>query len=284
MRLLSWLIPWEFSPTFLLVFAATALAYLRGSQRRPCGIWRGLGFWTGLALIYAALQTQWDYFAEREFFVHRLQHLALHHLGPFLIMLAAPGPAIRAGLPLRWRVFIHRRVAPNPLVRGALGVLLNPWVAAFLFFGIIYLWLWPPLHFVAMLDWRLYRVMNWSVTVDGLLFWWLVLDRRSKPPARLSPGTRIFVSLIVALPQIMLGAYITFTSRDLFPLYDLCGRAFPWITTMRSQRIGGLILWIPGGMMSVLGALIAIRNWISLSSRGRLPRAARPLSGRPRPA
>ncbi len=267
---LAWLVPWEFSPTFLVVFATTVLLYLRGARRRPRGFWRQLAFWSGLVLLYAALQTEWDYYAEREFFVHRLQHVVLHHLAPFLIMLAAPGPAIRTGLPLRWRAFLRKRIAPNPFVRLSLNVLLNPGVAGFLFVGVIYLWLWPPLHFVAMLDWRLYRVMNWSVTIDGLLFWWLVLDRRSKPPARLAPGTRIFLSLIVALPQIILGAYITFTRRDLFPIYDLCGRAFPWITTMRSQRIGGLILWIPGGMMSVLGALVAIRHWTSLSSRGRL--------------
>ncbi|MDE2304843.1 MAG: cytochrome c oxidase assembly protein [Gammaproteobacteria bacterium] len=272
MSWLAWLAPWEFSPTVIVTIGLAAGLYLRGQMRIRCGFWRPFAFWVGLALVYAALHTRLDYYAEREFFVHRLQHLLLHHLGPFLIMLSSPGPVMRAGLPLAWRTRLWRRALAQPALRLALDLLLNPWVASILFFGIIYFWLWPSLHFIAMLDWRLYRVMNWSVTIDGLLFWWLVLDRRPKPPARLAPGVRILISLIVALPQILVGAYVTFTRHDLYPLYDLCGRAFPSISAMRSQRIGGLILWIPSAMMSVIGALVALRHWISLSSRGRLPR------------
>jgi putative membrane protein len=39
---------------------------------------------------------------------------------------------------------------------------------------------------------------------------------------------------------------------------------------MRDQQIGGLLLWIPGSMMSVVGALIALRHWLRLSARSRL--------------
>jgi len=35
--------------------------------------------------------------------------------------------------------------------------------------------------------------------------------------------------------------------------------------------MGGLIVWIPSSMMSALGALLAFRNWLRLSARGRLP-------------
>ena len=270
MDLLSWLIPWETSPTAIVVIGVATLLYLRGVRRRPGGLSRQCCFWAGMLLIYVALQTRPDYYAEREFFVHRLQHLVLHHLGAFLVMLAIPGPVLRAGLPLHWRRAWNRLMRSAP-VRMLLNGLLNPWLAALLFFGIIDLWLWPSLHFLAMLDWRIYRLMNWSVLIDGFLFWWMVLDRRPKPPARLAPGARIVISLAVALPQILVGAYVTFTRANLYPIYDLCGRAFAGISAHQSQTIGGLVLWVPSAMMSVLGALIALRNWISLSSRGRLP-------------
>ncbi|HET7360084.1 MAG TPA: cytochrome c oxidase assembly protein [Rhodanobacteraceae bacterium] len=275
MNLLYWLAPWEFSPTVIVATGAAALLYLRGARLRPPGFWRQLSFWIGLALIYAALHTRFDYYAQREFFMHRLQHLALHHLGPFLIMLAVPGMTLRAGLPLAWRTRVVQPLLRSVPVQFVLHWLLNPVVAALLFFGIIYFWLWPSLHFVAMLDWRLYRTMNWSVTIDGLLFWWLVLDRRPKPPARLAPGVRVLVALAVALPQILLGAYIVFARHDLYPIYDLCGRAFAQMSSMTSQRIGGVILWIPGAMMSVIAALVALAHWTSLSSRHRLPRRVR---------
>jgi putative membrane protein len=117
--------------------------------------------------------------------------------------------------------------------------------------------------------------MNFSMAIDGLLFWWLVLDHRPRPPARLSPGVRVLAALAVILPQILLGAYLSFTSTDLYPIYSLCGRAFAGIPAITDQHIGGLILWIPASMMSVIAALIAFTHWLRLDTQGRLPRHRR---------
>lgn len=282
MSILSWLVPWEFSPTVVIVVAVTAVLYVRGSWRRAPRFWRQFCFWTGLVLIYVMLQTHFDYYAQREFFVHRVQHLFLHHMGPFLIILAMPGSTLRAGLPLWARVHICSPLMRSLPVRLVFEVLLNPVVASIVFAGIILFWLYPPIHFVAMLDWRIYRLMNWSVTVDGLLFWWLVLDRRPHPPARLGAGWRILVPLFVAMPQVWTGAYMTFTSRELYPIYNLCGRAFNAISPMQSQHLGGVILWVPSAMMMVWGAMVAFHHWASLSSAGRLPKrkARRSMSAR----
>lgn len=277
MALLHWLIPWEPSPLTLLAFAAVGALYLRGSQRSPLTApWpRQLAFWLGFAVLYIGLQSQLDYYAEHEFFIHRLQHLGLHHLGPFLIALAYPGATLRRGLPLRWRTRGLDPLLRTAPVRRTLDVLLNPVVAGVLFVGLIYLWLWPAVHFDAMLDARLYRVMNTSMAVDGLLFWWLILDPRPRPPARLAPGVRVLLALAVMPPQIALGAYISFTQRDLFPLYSLCGRAMGGISPATDQLLGGLVTWIPASMMSVIAALLALRHWIALSQRGRLPQRRR---------
>ncbi|HEX7342198.1 MAG TPA: cytochrome c oxidase assembly protein [Rhodanobacteraceae bacterium] len=280
MSILAWFVPWEFSPTTIIVIVMTAMLYLRGSLRQPPGFWRQFCFWTGLVLIYLMLQTNFDYYAEREFFMHRVQHLVLHHMGPFLIIMALPGTTLRKGMPWVVRRAWHRFAHSAP-VRFVFEVLFNPVVASFLFFGIILFWLYPPIHFIAMLDWRWYRVMNWSVTVDGLLFWWLILDRHAHPPARIAPGWRVFIPLFVAMPQVFAGAYMTFTRRELYPIYDLCGRAFSGISSMQSQHLGGLILWIPSAMMMVLGAMIAFRHWTELSNKGRLPPRKR-LRGVPR--
>lgn len=281
MSVLGWLLPWEPSWVVVLAFAATAALYLRGSRVRPAPWPRQVSFWLGLGVCYVGLHTQLDYYAEHEFFIHRLQHLGLHHLGPFLIALAYPGVVLRAALPLRWRVRWLHPVLASRSVRWTLNVLLNPFVAATLFVGLIYFWLWPAVHFDAMLDARWYRIMNWSMVLDGLIFWWLVLDPRPKPPARLAPGMRVFVALVVIFPQILLGAYVTFTHRELYPIYSLCGRAFSGISPAADQYLGGLILWIPSSMMSVIAALLAFHHWIMLSARGRLLRARRRIAALP---
>ncbi len=268
--LLTWLEPWEPSVVAVFVFAATAVAFLRGCRRRHTSLPRRLSFWLGLAVAYVGLHTHLDYYAEHQFFVHRLQHLGLHHLGPFLLALAYPGPVLRAGLPLSWRIHIVRPVMRAALVRWLLNVLLHPFVAPVLFVGLIFFWLYPPVHFDAMLDARLYKVMNWSMFVDGLMFWWLLLDARPSPPARMAPGVRVLVALGVMLPQILLGSYISFSHGDLYPIYDLCGRAFGGMSAQTDQMLGGLILWIPSSMMSVVAALLALSRWMHLSDRQRL--------------
>jgi putative membrane protein len=109
-----------------------------------------------------------------------------------------------------------------------------------------------------MIDVRLYAVMNWSMVLDGILFWSMVLDPRPRPPARVSYGVRAAMAFAVMFPQIALGAFITFVQRDLYPYYDLCGRLFPSIGALNDQHIGGIVMWIPPAMMSVLGVLVVV--------------------------
>jgi len=270
--MLHWFVPWEPSITVVVCCVAAAFLYARGARRSSMTVsWvRQTLFWSGLALTYLCLHTQLDYYAEHEFFISRLQQFGLQHLGPFLIALSYPGAAFRRALPLRWRTRVLRPLLSRGPLRWLFGILFNPWVASLLFVGLMLFWLWPPVNFAAMLDWRLYRLMNWSMVLDGLLYWWLILDTRPRPPARLGPGVRVLVEMAVMVPQILAGAYITFAHRDLYPVFDLCGRAFTGISQSADQYMGGLIVWIPTSMMSAFGALLAFRNWLHLSARGRL--------------
>src|SRR5690606_1020997 len=108
--LLFWLDPWEFSPTLLAAFVLAAVLFVRGRHHVPVRVnaLRQVLFWTGLVLLYLSLHTRLDYYAERMFFVHRMQHLVLHHLGPILVMAAYPGSVMRAGLPLGVRRWLFR--------------------------------------------------------------------------------------------------------------------------------------------------------------------------------
>ena len=101
--------------------------------------------------------------------------------------------------------------------------------------------------------------MNWCMVLDGLLFWTLVLDPRPAPPARVPWLGRAALAVLVMFPQIALGALISFAGRDLYPFYDYCGRLFPSIGALRDQMIGGVIIWIPPAMMSVVALLLVLR-------------------------
>ena len=265
---LSVLLPYDVSPLTILAYVAVAVGYIvafRGlpGSERP-GPVRVFAFFLGLGLCYAVMQTRFDYYSQYMFFVHRGQHLILHHLGPVLIALSNPLPILR---------FWHQRMKPYlggwvVPIRIAYNVLQQPLIAAFLFAGLVYFWLWPPIHFDAMLSRNLYWVMNWSMLLDGLLFWWLIFDPRSPHDTpSLGYGRRILLLVLVGVPQMVLGAWIVFNRGMVYDVYEVCGRAWP-MSPEDDQLIGGILTWIPPAMMSIIGILI-ILSWAMKDDRPR---------------
>lgn len=262
--LLRFLEPWEPSFGLVFMFVAAAVLFARGTQRRRVSIARQGAFWIGWMLLYIALHTRIDYYAEHQFFVHRLQHLVLHHLAPLLIMSAYPGSVLRAGMPLRWRSALRRLARRRPS-RMVGAVLLNPTFISLAFVISVVFWLLPSVQFISMLDWRIYLFMNWSVTISGLLYWWMLLDHRPSPPSRVRPGLRVLSPVITMTPQILAGAIITFSSRDLYPIFTLCGRAMD-LSAALDQSLGGIIMWVPAAIIETVGGLMALRHMMRLST------------------
>ncbi|MGZ5999275.1 MAG: cytochrome c oxidase assembly protein [Rhizomicrobium sp.] len=250
--------PWEFSWPVFLATALTLAWYWRGwkamtREERPAA-WRAASFVIGVLSFYAVLQTHIDYLAQHMFFVHRWAHFVLHHAGAFLIALAASGPVIRAGMP----AFLVPVVDAKP-VRRTVDFLQHPAMAPFLFVGLLYFWLIPSIHTRVMLDVNLYDLMNWTMAINGVMFWSLVLDPRPKPPTRLSHLMRGAMIMIIELPTMVLGAILSLSMTDYYPVYEICGRILP-MTALSDMHYGGLIIWLPGTLTS-FAAMIAVL-WI----------------------
>lgn len=267
LTLVEWLTPWEFSPTLIICFLLSAYLFIRGTRARAISWARQALFWSGWVMLYLSLHTHVDYFAERVFFVHRLQHVFLHHLAPLLVMAAYPGSVFWAGLPVKIRHSL-RAFSLSKLGRVCIVFCTDKYIVPFLFVFLVLVWLIPTVQFYSMLDIYLYRLMNWSVVVSGLLYWRLVLDRRSSPPASMTPRGRIISPLLTMAPQIMAGVYIALSPDDLYPLFDLCGRAIP-ISALQDQTYGGIIMWVPAAAIESFGTIVALATWIRLSAKGR---------------
>ncbi len=244
------LLPWEPSAVIRLALAATALAYLIGARRTRPPIGRQVLFWAGLGLFYAALQTGFDYYAEHTFAIGQVQHVLLHHMAPFLVVLARAGETLLMALPARARSWIERVLTWPPL-----AICAHPAVAGVLFCTLIIAWLVPGIHFYTMLDARLYRLMTLVMAINGLMFWQVALYGRAPLPARM-------VMLIAVIPpQIAVGVALTLAGSILYPFYSQCGLALG-LTALDDQRLGGMALWLSSGMMSALALLIVLpRLW-----------------------
>ncbi|MBA2590690.1 MAG: cytochrome c oxidase assembly protein [Alphaproteobacteria bacterium] len=250
-----WL-PWEFSWPEYLVTALISSWWVGGLQKMPKAqhppLWRSICFVAGVLSFWIVLQSRIDYYAQHMFFVHRAAHFVLHHFGAFFIALGMSGPVLWAGMP----DFLKPLVTARP-VRAVLSFLQNPVMAPFLFVGLLYFWLIPQIHTRVMLDANLYELMNWTMAINGVMFWSLILDSRAKPPARLSHLMRAALILVIELPQMVLGAILSLTEHDIYPVYMICGRVLD-MTALNDQHYGGLIIWLPGTLTSFAAMIVVL--------------------------
>ena len=250
-----WL-PWEFSWPEYLATALTLGWFVRGLKVLPKAqhppLWRSICFVAGVLSFWIVLQTRIDYYAQHMFFVHRAAHFVLHHFGAFFIALGMSGPVLWAGMPDFLKPLVMARA-----VQATMSFLQNPMMAPFLFIGLLYFWLIPGIHTRVMLDANLYELMNWTMAINGVMFWSLILDNRAKPPARLSHLMRAALILVIELPQMVLGAILSLTEHDIYPVYMICGRVLD-MTALNDQHYGGLIIWLPGTLTSFAAMIVVL--------------------------
>jgi putative membrane protein len=235
-----WL-PWEFSWPEYLATALTLGWFGRGLRVLPrdqhLPLWRSLCFVAGVFSFWI---------------VHRAAHFVLHHFGAFFIAMGMSGPVLWAGMP----DFLKPVMKARP-VQATVSFLQHPVMAPFLFVGLLYFWLIPQIHTRVMLDAHLYELMNWTMAINGVMFWSLILDSRAKPPARLSHLMRAALILVIELPQMVLGSILSLTEHDIYPVYTICGRVLD-MTALNDQHYGGLIIWLPGTLTSFAAMIVVL--------------------------
>lgn len=270
MKIIEFLTPWEFSPALMMFVIGLGVLYYLGmrateqADKTAKYYWQTTSFYIGLMSIYVVSHTYLDYLSQYMFWVHRFQHLVLHHLAPLLMILGGM-EIIGKSLPTR---LVNWSALPAVIrlpIEWPYRLIQHPVIAPIIFVGLIYLWLIPDIHFAAMLSQKLYYLMNWSMLIDGLLFWWLILGPDWKGEGK-GFGVRIVMLLVVVVPQQLLGAYLTLSSSVIYDVYEVCGRAWP-ISPMADQIYGGIITWIPASMMSVLGLILVLRRRLNFQKR-----------------
>ena len=254
---LPYFFPFVFNAPVFLGCWLTLLWYFRGMSRidaaQKPGRVRKTFFLTGIAAIYFVLQTHFEYLSQHMFFLNRVQAVTIGMAAPFCIAIgwmaatAQPRHPTLAAPPLQSR-----------LVHNIGQVLFHPIPSMAIFLVTTDIWLIPSIHFAAMIDPALYAVMNLSCLAGGLLFWLVVLDPRPFPVSRFSFLARAGAGFLVMFPQIAVASYIALTSQDLYAFYTLCGRIFPNISPAYDQMLGGMIQWIPPGMMNTAALIISL--------------------------
>jgi putative membrane protein len=255
---------WNWNPLATLLLLMVAYLYLNGLANwtrpsHPISRWQKAAFFTGLFTIFIALQSPLDNLSEHMLSFHQLQHFLLRMLGPLLVLLGAPLTPMLRGLPLWVLQGFVRPTVRHPLARAAYDKMTNPVITVAIFMGVLYLWQIPGGFNLALRNEFVHAIMHMTMMSSGFLFYWAVIDpapRRS----RVHYGVRVLYLGLIVLPNTLLGAVIAFSKGIIYSGYEGVYQPFD-MSLLTDQQIGGLVLWVPGDMMSILVAGIVMVMW-----------------------
>jgi putative membrane protein len=127
------------------------------------------------------------------------------------------------------------------------------------------LWVWhlPVLYEAAVLDDRIHLIQHVCFTATAALFWWGLIRGRY---GRSGYGAAFIYIFATALHSGGLGALLTFSDR---PWYELYVQRTPGGDALGDQQLGGVIMWVPAGIVLMLFGLAMFAAWLGESERRR---------------
>jgi cytochrome c oxidase assembly factor CtaG len=247
---------WSLDPLQIVPTVVVALLYLRRSrtlaaQGRPVPRWRQLSFWTGIALVVAALNSPIDGLGEEHFFfMHMTQHVILGDLAPLCFVAGMTGPILRPVL--QWKVVDRLRILAHPLV--ALPV----WAFN------LYVWHIPYLYDAALHHDAVHALEHFAFFTCGCLMWEPVVETLPGP-AWFGTGWKLGYIAVVRLIETILGNVFIWSSTAFYTVY----RHEPeWgITPVHDLNLGGIVMMTEGSLVT-LAALVWL--FLRLASEGEL--------------
>ena len=255
---------WNWPPAVVLVLLLMAGAYCLGwwrlrrqGYRRLASGWRLAAYLGGLAVLALALLSPIDTLQSLLFAMHMVQHELLMMVAPPLLFLGNPFPIALWGMPAGLRRAIGEFLAPQTAFRRGFQRLTAPWVAWVLYVGALWLWHAPTAYDAALRYEPIHDLEHITFFGTALLFWWHVVGAAPHIHGFSGFGTRIGYVLAALVQNEVLAVSISLADRVLYTYYETVPRLWG-LSVLQDQELGGAIMWIPGGMMYVLAAIILI--------------------------
>jgi putative membrane protein len=244
-------------------------AYRASDRRRATYRWRSFALASGLAVILVALASPLDALAHELFSAHMAQHMLLVACAAPLIALARPGATLARGAPRALARAAARAV--RPLRRGRRRLAAPIWAAAVLALHVGAIWIWhaPPVYEVVLRQPAIHALSHAVLFATALLFWSCLVAAGRR--GGVGYGAAIALAFGAAAGTGILGALLTFATTPLYPAH--AGPAAEWgMTVLGDQQLGGLLMWVPGGTVYLVAALVLVVRLLDAAE----PRATSP--------
>ena len=249
---------WTFEPLTVALLAISGWMYLRGLTRlwHAAGAGRGVrrldawAFAAGWVLLSLALLSPLHALGGVLFSAHMIQHELLMTVATPLLVLGKPLIPFVWALSPRWRRITGRWAALRAIA-APWRMITHPASAFLVHAAAIWVWHLPSLYDSTVTSELMHAAQHVSFIVTALLFWWVVLR---PSPARGGAPLSIGLLFGTLLQTGALGAVLTLTSGLIYSAY--AATTGPWgLTPIEDQQLGGLIMWVPGGLAYEIAAL-----------------------------
>ena len=246
---------WPAEPVLQVGLMAMAGLYVLGWRRlgrassAAIPAWRVWCYAGGVLALVLSLLSSIAVYSERLFFMHIVQHLLLL-IAPPLLLLGAPLVPSLWGLPVSARRAIGRHLAPHRLLARVGHVLTHPLVAVAAYVITIGLWHVPAFYDAAQGRTITHDLEHLMFFGTAMLYWWPVIHP-SGGRRRLSYALALPYLLPPFLEGMLIGALITLADRPLYRTYAEMTATWDF-SVLGDQQLGGLIMWVPGGMFFLI--------------------------------
>jgi putative membrane protein len=214
----------------------------------PTGLEK-LSFFAGLFVMFCSLNGPLHDLSDFYLFsAHMVQHLLLTLLLPPLLIAGTPGWMLR---PL---------IRPRA-VRAVASFVTRP-LMCFVIFNVVFAaWHLPIFYNAAMANHNLHIVEHLMFMAAAVLMWWPLTSPLPELPRLSYPGQMLYCFLLT-LPMSVIAIYISMADHVLYPAYASAPRVLP-LTPLGDQQLGGLIMWIPGGLIFYGIMSVVFFKWVA---------------------
>ena len=257
---------WTLDPMLVGPLGLALLVYLTGwrrlSKRASTPVRPGL-FLSGWIVLSLSLTSPLHEAGEMSFTMHMIEHELIMLVATFLFAASSSGGVLAWGLPRALRQGLAG-TWKSPL--QSLWRRLTEPVTATAIQGVV-MWGWhaPELFDRALDSFSWHIAQHASFFLSSLLFWWAMLHPRKGPAGYGLSAACLFATTLIGGA---LGALMSLSSSPWYADYAAMGMTGVGLDPVDDQRLAGLIMWIPGGLVHGAAAVALFYKWLKASEGG----------------
>jgi cytochrome c oxidase assembly factor CtaG len=257
---------WTFEPWVAGLMIASLAAYLAGYARlrrrsarsRATRATHAAAFVSGWLALVAALMSPLDALSSALFSAHMLQHETLMLVAAPLCVIGRPLAVWMWALPVAMRHAFGRALRSR-WIRRPWRTITAPLVAWLLHAAALWGWHAPVFFEAALARPGIHTLQHASFLASALLFWWTVFGN----PLRREQNAHAMLSLFTTMVHTgALGALLTLSPGLWYPSYIESTSALGF-DPLQDQQLGGLVMWVPGGLAYLAGGLAVGMRWLT---------------------